>query len=560
MHCQRNSISKHLALLGSAVLNFIFLAVGLVVSTPAQDSIDADFVLVGGAIHVGDGKPAIVGDVAIRDDRIVAVGKFKYGEIKNRIDCDGMIISPGFIDLHNHSDNPVTRKATRAVTNYLAQGCTTITTGNCGSGPIDVAGFYKTLEENGVGVNVAHLLPQGALRRAVMQTERRSATEKELAAMKELVDTAMQDGAWGMSTGLIYVPSSYADTKELIAVAKVVSQHGGIYVSHMRNEGTGLLTALDEALEIGNSAEIPVHVSHFKSSGKDSWGLVRVAVERIKKARASGQNVTADQYPYIASSTSLAATFVPTWARAGGRASFLKRLENKEDAKRIHAAIRKKLDLTDQGQRIQIAFYRPEPSWAGRRLKEIANERKVTPFELVLEIEKNSGASIVNYGINESDVRYVMQQPWVATASDGASRLPSGEMPHPRSYGTFPRKIGYYSVRENVISIEQAIRSSTGLPADILGLRDRGYLRVGSFADIAVWKEKELIDRATFKSPHQYSDGIRYLFVNGKPAIWMGDVTGALLGRPLRHPGGKSKQGRSNTKGAQNKSEKYILI
>ena len=204
------------------------------------------------------------------------------------------------------------------------------------------------------------------------------------------------------------------------------------------------------------------------------------------------------------------------------------------------AAIKKKLELTDQGQRIQIAYHKPEPNWAGRRLKEIADERKVSPFALILSIEKNGGASIVNYGINESDVRFVMQQPWVATASDGSSRIPSDQMPHPRSYGTFPRKIGYYSAQEQVLPLAQAIRSSSGLPADILGLKDRGYLRVGYFADIAVWKKGELIDRATFESPHQYSDGIRYLFVNGKPAIWRGDVTGALAGKTLRHPSGKT--------------------
>ncbi len=354
--------------------------------------------------------------------------------------------------------------------------------------------------------------------------------------MKLLAEKAMEDGAWGMSTGLIYVPSSYANTDELTEIAIAISRHGGIYASHIRNEGTGLLDAVNEAVEIGRGANIPVHISHFKSSGKDSWGLVRVAINVIEKHRKSGLRITADQYPYVASSTSLAATFIPAWARAGGTERMLERLNSGPDTERVHKAIRQKLELTDQGQRIQIARYRPDPTWAGRRLKELATQQEVEPFELVLKILKqDSGTKIVNYGINEEDVRYVMQQPWVATASDGSARIPSEEVPHPRNFGTFPRKIGHYSVREGVIPLPQAIRSATGLPADILGFNNRGYLRVGYAADIAVWNKNELIDKATFDAPDRYSEGIRYLLVNGTPAIWDGDVTGALAGQALRH-------------------------
>lgn len=517
-------------------LTFIVLAFGLLSNVDGQQAaIDADVLLHGGTLHLGDGQPGALGDVAILKDKIVAVGQFAVGKVKRRIDCTGLIVSPGFIDLHNHSDGPVLRKETRAVVNFLTQGCTTIVTGNCGSGPIDVGEYYDKIDDRGAGVNVAHLLPQGSLRREVMDSERRSASDDEMSRMQELANLAMQDGAWGMSTGLIYVPSSYADTAELTEIAKIVAKHGGIYASHIRGEGTDLLDAVGEALEIGRSAKLPVHISHFKSSGKDAWGLVRTAVDVIERQRAAGQVVTADQYPYTASSTSLSATFIPAWARAGGSKQMLARLEAGEESERVQSAIRKKLEITDDGQRIQIANYEPRPDWAGRRLKDIADEEKISPFDLILQIERNGGAQVVNHSISDEDVRFVMTLPWVATASDGSSRIPSEEIPHPRSYGTFPRKIGHYSIRERTVPLAHAIRSASGLPADILGLTDRGYLRSDYFADVVVWSESEFIDRATFDSPHQYSDGVRYAFVNGTPVISEGDVTGALPGRALRH-------------------------
>ena len=503
---------------------------------PAGEPVDADWLLANGILHLGDGEPSRVGDVAIVNGKIAGVGQFECGRVGRRIDCSGLVICPGFIDLHSHSDGPATREETRLVANFLTQGCTTVVTGNCGGGPIDVKAYYERLEQYGIGLNVAHLLPQGALRQAVLQSEQRAATDEELSKMKSLTTKAMEEGAWGMSTGLIYVPSSYADAAELVEIAKVVSQHGGIYASHIRDEGVGLLDAVNEAAEIGRQANIPVHISHLKSKGKDSWGLVRVAIDEIKKHREAGVRMTADQYPYVASSTSLAATFLPPWARAGSDAKMLERLRSGPDVERIRQAIRKNLAITDGGARIQIARYRPDPTWAGRRLNEIAEQNQVETLEMVLQIlESDSGTKVVNYGIDEQDVRYIMTQPWVATASDGSAKIPTSSVPHPRNYGTFPRKIGFYSVREKVITVRDAIRSSTGLPADIIGLSDRGYLRVGYAADIAVWSEDKLIDNATFECPDRYSEGIEYLFVNGTPAMWDGHLTGAMVGRTLKH-------------------------
>ena len=498
--------------------------------------IDADILLEGGLLYLGDGEDPQIGDVAIAGDKIVAVGEFEVGQVKVRLDCSGLSVSPGFIDLHNHSDRGILKSATRSAMNYLTQGCTTIVTGNCGSGPVDVGEYYGKLDELGIGVNVAHLIPQGSLRGQVIGNERRTARDEELDEMRQLVAKGMEDGAWGMSTGLIYVPSSFADTEELIELAKVVGEHGGIYASHIRGEGTGLLSSVKEALEIGREGELPVHISHFKSSGKDSWGLVRTAVEIIKEARANGQVVTADQYPYTASSTSLGATTIPSWARAGGREETLNRLESDDaEGTRVRDAIKRKLELTDNGHRIQIARYSKRPDWAGLRLDEIAGSEEITPFELVMQIEKSGGASIVNHSINEDDVRYVMTLPWVATASDGGARIPSDEVPHPRSYGTFPRKLGHYAIREQTIPIAHAVRCASGLPADILGMQDRGYLREGFIADVVVWSEKDLIDTATFTKPHQYTRGMVHVFINGTPAMFNGQVTGALAGKALRH-------------------------
>lgn len=505
-------------------------------TTTTNAAIDADILLTGGRLYLGDLSEPVTGDVAIKDDKIVAIGEFTVGQIKMQVDCSGLSISPGFIDLHNHSDRGVLHPSTRAVVNYLTQGCTTILTGNCGSGPIDVGTYYKQLDGLGVGVNVAHLLPQGALREEVIGSENRAANEDELERMRTLTEKAMKDGAWGMSTGLIYVPSSFANTEELIELAKVVHEHQGIYASHIRGEGTNLLESVTEALRIGQESGTPVHISHFKSSGKDAWGLVRLAAEMINEAREQGHIVTADQYPYTASSTSLSATVIPAWARAGDRKTLLDRLQGESDESiRLREAIERKLEVLDGGHRIQISQFKPRPDWAGLRLDQIAAKEQMTPFDLLLFIEQNGGASIVNHSINEDDVRYVMTLSWVATASDGGTRLPSDDVPHPRSYGTFPRKIGHYAQREQIIPIIHAVRSCSGLPADILDLADRGYLRVGYAADIAVWQEKELIDMATFTQPHQYSVGMKYVFVNGQPAIFDGRVTGSLSGKALRH-------------------------
>lgn len=363
----------------------------------------------------------------------------------------------------------------------------------------------------------------------------RRATVDDLTRMKDLTDKAMREGAWGMSSGLIYVPSVYADTTELTELARVVASHRGLYASHIRGEGRQLLTAVTEALQIGDRAGLPVHISHFKSSGSENWGLIRQAAAAIEAVRKQGRVVTADQYPYTASSTSLEATLFPTWARSGGNAELIKRLDDAESEPRIRREVQQDLDKSAGGAAVVLARFKPHPEWIGKSLKQIAEDTGRPARDVAYEIVRQGGAAVVNFSMNEEDVRFGMQLPWVATASDGRSYLPGGDRPHPRSYGTFARKIGHYSLREQVIPLEQAIRSASGLPADILGLKDRGYLKQGMAADIVVFDPARYIDNATFDDPHRYASGVRFVFVNGVPAVHDGTPTGALAGRALRH-------------------------
>ena len=498
---------------------------------------DADLVFRNATIYDGSGAKPVTGAVHIRGDKIAAVGKVGKVAGAREVNAEGLAICPGFIDLHTHCDPGLTGKLGRFNKNYVAQGCTTAVTGNCGSGPVDVAAFFKALETGGVGTNVIHLAPHNGVRNAVMKNANRPPTADELKRMEELTDKAMRDGAWGLSTGLIYNPGTYAKTDEIVALAKVAARHGGLYASHIRNEGGGLLGAIEEALTIGKESGCRVHISHIKASGKAAWGKSSDAVALIEAARKKGAAVTADQYPYIASSTSLRATLVPTKYREGTEKEFVARLDDPQTGPKIKADVEKALGGKDGGTRIQIARYAKNPKWQGKNIAAIAEVEQKEPIDIVLEIEHNGGAQIVNFGMTEDDVRIYMKQPWVATASDGGVQTPGATVPHPRSYGTFPRKIGLYAIEEKIVPVEFAVRSSTGLPADILKLTDRGYLKPGYFADVVVFDPKAFRDVATFDKPHQYAAGLKWVFVNGHAAVKDGEYATVLGGRVLRHPG-----------------------
>jgi N-acyl-D-amino-acid deacylase len=519
-------------------LSALALAV-LIWPSAAQEAVQADVVIQGATIYDGTDQPGRVGDLAIRGERIVAVGKFTVAGKPRVIDGSNLVVTAGFIDLHTHSDTPMTKAATRSNLNFLMQGVTTIVTGNCGSGPADVAGFFVTMEKNGVGSNVIHQVPHNAVRQAVMGNVNRDPTDKELARMEALVEQGMKDGAWGMSTGLIYNPGTYSKTDELVALAKVVAKHGGFYASHIRNESTEVIAALEEILEIARRAGVRVHISHIKVSGRRAWGKSSDMITLLRDARKKGVQVTADQYPYTASSTSLSATVIPPKYREGSTKDVIKRLDDPDIGPRMKKAIEERIDGRQGGKTIRIARYSAKPAWQGKDLDTIAAMEKKSLLDIALEITRNGGAQIVNFGMDEGEVRSFMKEPFVATASDGSAQVPSTTVPHPRSYGCFARKIGKYALEDKVITLEHALRSANGLPADILKLPERGYLKPGYLADVVVFDPKTYRDKATFDQPHQYATGVRYLFVNGRLVIDGARFNGTLAGRVLRHKSDK---------------------
>lgn len=512
----------------------LFTTLLLCLTTPQQ--LPAEILLRGGTVIDGTGLPGVVRDVAIRQNRIQAIGAGALaGPNTVVIDARGLIVAPGFIDLHTHSDEEMVSSRLRNNLNYLTQGVTTIVTGNCGFGPVDVQAYYTTIDKLKTGSNVCHLIPHNALRRQIMGNVNRQPSPAELLKMQELTELGMKHGAWGLSTGLYYTPGSYAQLDELAALAEVVGRFRGIYASHIRDEADGLMASVEEALTIGQRARVPVHISHLKSSGRRQWGGAGAVISRLQQVRSQGQSVTVDQYPYIASSTSLQATVIPSRFREGTQADLVARFKDPKVAVAMQNAIKQRLKESDDGRDIRIARYAPKPRWQGKSLAAIATQERRELLDIIYEIESQGGAQIVHFSMSEEDMRLILKHDFVATASDGSARMPDETVPHPRNYGTFSRKIGRYAIEEHLLPLEMAIRSASGLPADIIQLPQRGYLKPGYHADIVVFDPELFRDQATFEKPHQYSTGVVYLLVNGQLVIEKGVYQDKLAGEALRH-------------------------
>jgi len=499
-----------------------------------------DVLVTGGTVVDGTGVPGYPADVAVRGDRIVRVSRTPLDPASARrvIDARGRVVAPGFIDLHAHLEPLLSLPGAESA---VRQGVTTALGGPDGGGPWPMGRYLDSAAAGGVGINVAFLVGHNTIRRSVMGMADRAPTPGELDRMRQMVARAMGEGAWGLSTGLLYLPGTYAKTDEVVALAQAAADSGGIYTSHLRAEGLGLLEGVAEALEIGRRARIPVILTHHKVIGKAMWGASARTLAMVDSARAAGTDVMLDQYPYTATYTGIG-VLVPAWAMAGGDSAFRRRLTAPALRDSIVRGIVFNIN-NDRGggdlRRVQLARVTWDTTLEGRTLADWAQRRGLasTPengAELVLEAERHGGASAIYHVLDDGDVERIMRHPQTMIASDGRlARLGEGH-PHPRWYGTFPRVLGVYVRERKVLTLEQAIHKMTGMPAARLGLRDRGSVAEGNYADLVVFDPAMVRDRATFEAPHQYPEGIDYVLVNGVPAVDGGRYVNARPGRVLR--------------------------
>ncbi|MCB1279398.1 D-aminoacylase [Prosthecobacter sp.] len=498
---------------------------------------DFDLLITNAQIADGSGAPLVRGSIAVKDGRIVAVGTVP-GTADATIDAGGKVAAPGFIDVHTHSED-ICRIPTAE--NFLRMGVTTIITGNCGHSRTDVAKFFEEIVESKVAVNVATLIGHGSVREQGMGGSFiRAPNAEQLAVMEEIVDQAMKDGAVGLSTGLIYVPGSFAKTEELIELAKVAAAHDGIYVSHMRYETTRIFEALDEIIRIAREAGVRAEVSHIKLSGPTAWGGADKVLAVLDKARGEGLKITHDQYAYTASSTGLRQT-LPDSALEGEHADYLARIA---DAGRKAEIIAKMAEMRErQGRKdysyAVIARCKADPSLNGKTVPEAAKMRRGSDtledqIELILDIEARGGASAVFHGMNEDDLQVFMRSPFTMTASDGGPRRLGEDVPHPRSYGNNARVLGRYVRELKLLTLQEAVRRMTSLPAHTFHLKERGMLKAGAHADIVIFDPAKVTDPATFNDPHHYAEGFSDVIVNGGVVIRDGTLTEVRSGGPLR--------------------------
>ena len=481
--------------------------------------------------------------IGIKADRIVAIGDLSDAIGTREINASGLVVAPGFIDLHTHLD-PILELS--ECESHIRQGVTTALGGPDGSSPWPFGAYLDTLEQLGVGMNVGYLVGHNTVRRNVMGLENRAPTAGELERMKAQIAQGMQEGAFGISTGLKYLPGTFSEVDEVIALSKEASAAGGIYTSHLREEGLGLLESVQEAIVISKEADIPVVLTHHKVVGKPMWGKSEKTLAMVDSARAAGLDIKIDQYPYSASYTSIS-ILIPGWARAGGNEAFKERLKDPQLRDSIKAGIVFNL-INDRGgadlDRVQFAKVSWMPELEGKTLKYWGSLKGLEPTmengaELVIEAQVNGGASCVFHAMDEGDVEQIMQHPQTMIASDGRLVAPGMGHPHPRWYGTFPRVLGHYVREKQTISLPEAIYKMTYLPAITMGLADRGVLREGMKADVVVFDPETVADKATFESPHQYPEGIPYVIINGRISVDEGEFQHLKSGEVLRKNAGK---------------------
>ncbi|MGI8783542.1 MAG: N-acyl-D-amino-acid deacylase family protein [Acidobacteriota bacterium] len=535
----KNKISRR-RFLGQAAGSAVLAGLPGLGSTQAQAKYDYQLVVRGATIVDGTGAPGYTGDIAVRQGRIFAIGKIKEGKSYRTIEANGLVASPGFIDIHTHTDTELLKYPRGE--SKLRQGVTTEIGGNCGGSPFPsaegtVAGerwaslrdFLSELEKAKIGLNFATFVGQGAVRRNVLQDANRKPTSDELTKMKQLVATAMRDGAVGISSGLEYTPSGFAEADELIELCKAAQTFGGIYATHMRNEDDRLLEAIQEAIEVARAASIPLQISHLKAAGRANWSKTDQALALIEEGVRSGVSIHADRYPYIAYATGLSINF-PKWARDGGNDAFVARLRDMSQRARMKGETEAKVRATDGWESLLIAGVRTDANrtLVGRRIAEVALEKGFDPFHFACDllVEENGSVSTYGFAMDEEGTAKVLAHRRVMIASDGNALSPARtpekgglSRPHPRSYGTFPRVFAEYVRKRKTLTLEQAVQKMTGLVSNKLGWPYRGRLLKDQFADIVLFDATRIADRATFTESEQFPEGIEYVIVNGTPAV-----------------------------------------
>ncbi|MBI5858424.1 MAG: D-aminoacylase [Sphingobacteriales bacterium] len=517
------------------------LIISLLLSISSFGQENCDILISNGKIIDGTGNSWYYGNIAIKDGKIIKIGRDVNLSAAKTIDAKGLIVAPGFIDVHTHLEDDETKDS--EAKSFIYDGVTTCITGNCGSSNVDIGKYLQWIDSLKLSINVATLIGHNDVRKAVMGRANRDATPDEMKRMNDLVEKAMKDGAVGLSTGLQYIPGVYSKTPEIVELAKVAAKYNGVYATHMRYEGDSIAWSINESLTIGREANIPVEISHFKCSGQNNWGRSKETLGMVEAARKEGLEVTIDQYPYTASSTTLS-ILIPEAVLADGQDSIRARLQRPEVKKQVISSlleILKRRKLKHFAYAV-VANYAPDTSYNGKSIEQInlmkgRKHKKKAEAETIIDIVMSGGASAVFHGMSEEDVKRIMQYPFNMIASDASIRVLGAGMPHPRGYGTNARVLGKYVRDEKIISLEETIRRMTSLPAQKFQLKDRGLLREGYAADIVIFDEKEVKDVSTFEKPHAYSKGFYFVIVNGELTVENEKHIGKRAGKALYGPG-----------------------